>query len=162
MSQKIIKRRRNSLRLKEFDYTSEGYYFVTINCIGEKNYFEKEKAKWIVKRQIANLENRFDLLIDCFTIMPDHIHLIIVFDKAKNVSLSKVVQAFKSLVAKDFRERFDIKEKFWQRGFYDHIIRNEKDYIEKKGYILNNVLKKELADLNQQMMKRMVSRRGGA
>jgi putative transposase len=146
MFQNKINRRRNSLRLKEFDYTSEGYYFVTVNCKGERPFLENKEAKTIVEKQITDLENRFDILIDCFAIMPDHIHLIIVFDRAKKDSLSKVIQAFKSLVAKQFREKLDIKEKFWQRGFYDHIIRNEKDYLEKKRYILNNPLRKELLD----------------
>lgn len=130
--------------MKEFDYSSQGYYFVTINCKGNRNYFENEKAKTIVKRQVADIESRFDILIDCFAVMSDHIHMIVVFDKVKRVSLSKVIQAFKSLVAKELREKLDTKEKFWQRGFYDHIIRNEKDYLEKKRYILNNPLKKEL------------------
>jgi hypothetical protein len=56
-----------------------------------------------------------------------------------------VVQAYKSLVAKELKEKVGVVEKFWQRGFYDHIIRNEKDYLEKKRYILNNPLREKLS-----------------
>ena len=139
-----IKRRRNSLRLKDFDYSSEEYYFVTISCKERGKCFENINAKIIIKRQIYDIEKRFDILIDCFVVMSDHIHMIIVLNEAKRVNLSKVIQAFKSLVTKEFKEKLSVRDKFWQRGFYDHIIRNEKDYLEKKRYILNNPLKKEL------------------
>jgi len=133
--------------LKGFDYSSEGYYFVTISCREKKTCFENEKARKIVKRQIADLKNRFDILIDCFAIMSDHIHIMVVLGKSKDASLSQVIQALKSLVTKKFREELGVLEKFWQRGFYDHIIRNERDYLEKKRYILNNPLKEELLGL---------------
>ncbi len=144
MFAKEIKRRRNSLRLKDFDYSSQGYYFVTISCKEKKKCFENERAKTIIKRQIDDIENRFDILIDCFVVMSDHLHMIVVLNKTKSYSLSKIIQAFKSLVARKFKENLGVKDKFWQRGFYDHIIRNEKDYLEKKRYILNNPLKEEL------------------
>ena len=76
--------------------------------------------------------------------MSDHIHTMVVLGKSKDASLSQVIQALKSLVTKKFREELGVLEKFWQRGFYDHIIRNERDYLEKKRYILNNPLKEEL------------------
>lgn len=138
------KRRRNSLRLKDFDYSSKGYYFITISCKKKKKCFEDQKARAIIKRQIDDVENGFAILVDSFAILSDHIHMIVVFDKAQEVSLSKVIQAFKSLVAKEFRKHLGVLDKFWQRSFYDHIIRNEKDYLEKKRYILNNPIKKEL------------------
>ncbi|KPL04622.1 MAG: hypothetical protein AMJ90_00190 [candidate division Zixibacteria bacterium SM23_73_2] len=139
-----IRRRKNSLRLKDFDYTKEGYYFVTINCKRKSKYFETEKAKKIITRQIVDLENRYKFLVDCFAIIPDHIHLIIILNRTKRISLSAIIQYFKSLITKDFRNKLNAPEKFWQRSFYDHVIRNEKDYLEKKRYILNNPFKREL------------------
>lgn len=91
MSAKKIKRRRNSLRLKDFDYSSEGYYFVTISCREKKKCFRNEQAKTIVKKQIYHVENRFDILVDSFAIMSDHIHMIVILKKAKRVSLSTIV-----------------------------------------------------------------------
>ena len=35
-------------------------------------------------------------------------------------------------------------KKIWQRNYFEHIIRDENDYIEKAQYILNNPLKWEL------------------
>jgi REP element-mobilizing transposase RayT len=36
--------------------------------------------------------------------------------------------------------------KLWQRGYYDHIVRNEEDFFECLKYIKNNPLKKKLKD----------------
>ena len=138
------KRRKNSLRLKDFDYTSEGYYFVTICCKGKKACFKNEKAREILERQLFDLEKRFGVSIDCHATMSDHVHFIVVLGESKRVSLSQVIQAFKSLVAKEFRKHLGFVERFWQRGFYDHIIRNEMDYLEKKRYVLDNPLKEKL------------------
>ena len=148
MKEAKLPKRKNSLRLKEFDYSSEGSYFVTIATKDGKRCFVLEKLRQIVEKQIKTLENRFDLKVDTFLVMPDRVHLIVSFYEGIGVSLSRVVQALKSLVAKDARENLRIKDKIWQRGFYDHIIRNERDHLEKMRYVINNPLKE--------------SRRGGA
>lgn len=148
MKESKLPKRKNSLRLKGFDYSSEGSYFITIATKDGKRYFAEEKLRQIVEKQIKALENRFYLKIDAFVVMPDHVHLIISFYEDTGVSLSRVVQALKSLVAKDARENLRLEDNIWQRGFYDHIIRNGKDYLEKMRYVINNLLKH--------------SRRGGA
>jgi len=148
MKESKLPKRKNSLRLKGVDYSSEGSYFITIATKDGKRYFAEEKLRQIVEKQIKALENRFYLKIDAFVVMPDHVHLIISFYEDTGVSLSRVVQALKSLVAKDARENLRLEDNIWQRGFYDHIIRNGKDYLEKMRYVINNLLKH--------------SRRGGA
>jgi putative transposase len=145
MAPKKPQRRRDSLRLKDFDYSSEGCYFVTIACKQKKTWLEGDVAKRIVQKQLTSLEHRFGIVVDCSVIMPDHIHLMIILPKSGEVNLSQVIQALKSLVAKEFRENSGIPQSIWQRGFYDHVIRNEKDYLEKKRYILQNPLKKQLS-----------------
>jgi len=137
-------KRRDSLRLKDYDYSSEGAYFVTVSCSDKKEYFNSPSIKEIVEVNLKNLNKRFNVTVDHFCIMPDHVHLILFFKEKQGFALSQVIQAYKSLVAKEIRDKFGISEKIWQRGFYDHIIRNEKDYLEKAQYILNNQLKKDL------------------
>jgi putative transposase len=144
MKESRFPKRRNSLRLKGFDYSSEGAYFVTIATKDGKRYFVQENLRGIVEKQIRSLEDRFTLKVDTFVVMPDHVHLIISFYEKIGVSLSRIVQALKSLVAKDARDSLGIKDKIWQRGFYDHIIRNEKDYLEKMQYVINNPLKERI------------------
>ncbi|HEX9912438.1 MAG TPA: transposase [candidate division Zixibacteria bacterium] len=137
-------RRRNSLRLKDYDYSSEGAYFVTISCDNKKEYFKTIPFKEIAEKNLKGLNKIYALEIDHFCVMPDHIHLILFFKQKQNYTLSQLIQRFKSVTARDIREEFGVRERIWQRGFYDHVIRDEEDYLEKAQYILNNRLKKEL------------------
>ncbi|MFN0293753.1 transposase [Pedobacter helvus] len=77
---------RRSIRLKGYDYSNEGLYFVTICCQNMAHLFGKvvsgqmqlNAAGLMVNEWIKKLENKFpDIRIDEYVIMPNHIHLII-------------------------------------------------------------------------------------
>ncbi|MBR2404068.1 MAG: transposase, partial [Clostridia bacterium] len=81
-------------------------------------------------------------------IMPEHIHLILKISSdikdgrmisAPTKSIMTVIGQMKRWVSKE------IGFSVWQKSYYEHVIRNENDYIEKAQYILNNPLKWELA-----------------
>ena len=65
--------------------------------------------------------------------------------KSPSQTVGAIVRGFKSSVTKRIRE-FNQKEdeKVWQRNYYEHIIRNEKDFYRIRNYIQNNPLKWEL------------------
>ena len=73
--------------------------------------------------------------IDKFVIMPNHIHLILIIDKQSNISVSNIIKKYKEWITKN------IGKGIWQKSFYDHIIRNEKDYLRIWEYIDENILK---------------------
>ena len=102
---------------------------------------------------------------DAFVIMSNHIHAIIVLvgaapcgrpnsDKGQArgpapttdtiLSLSDVVHRFKTMTTKRYAD--GVKQngwpafmgRFWQRNYYEHVIRNEADLAEIREYILNN------------------------
>jgi len=73
--------------------------------------------------------------------MPDHIHVIIYNPGTKKISVSEFVRRFKSRLYHEFRDILHEKESFWQRFYYDHIIRNDKDFAEKFQYVLTNPVK---------------------
>ena len=56
--------------------------------------------------------------------------------------LQDVIARLKSFTTHQYRKTL------WQRSFYDHIIRNEKDYIEHYTYIENNPVKWEMDELH--------------
>lgn len=77
---------RRSIRLKGYDYSQEGLYFVTICCQNMAYRFGKvvngqmllNAAGLMVDMWIKELENKFpDIRIDEYVIMPNHLHLII-------------------------------------------------------------------------------------
>ena len=155
MSHNPILPNRKSLRLNEYDYSQAGAYFVTICCYDgfsrfgkvihdEMNLNEYGKIayhQWL-QMSIRYLHCEFDV----FQIMPNHIHGIIVINdvdiNAKGAMLGNIVGAYKSLVANQCLKLYKIKGQrmgqFWQRSYYDHIIRNDKAYKQILEYIISN------------------------
>jgi REP element-mobilizing transposase RayT len=148
--------KRKSTRLKEYDYSQFGYYFVTICMKDRKEFFSKiensivvlSKFGKIIDEVLMNIPSYYNVEIDCYIIMPDHIHLIIILDKdesKKNYSLSDVMGKFKSFSCKKIRKVLEDDEKFeWQKSFYDRIIRNEKELYQIRKYIKENPLRWEI------------------
>ena len=99
----------------------------------------------VVEEQLLDLEERYkNILIDEYVIMPDHIHMILIIKNAGGASASPtmndVIRAFKSLTSRICKQRFGI-ETIFQRSFYDHVIRDRKDYETRKKYINENPIK---------------------
>ena len=144
--------KRKPNRLKGFDYSSNGVYFITICTDNRKCILSKivgadsirpcnvqlTKYGEIVKIGIENISKIYkDCLVDDYVIMPNHIHLIITINNysGRIVSAPTVIGQFKRYVSKE------CGCSIWQKGFYDHIIRDEEDYNSKAEYIINNPLK---------------------
>jgi len=157
----MIKLRKNN-RLKHYDYTQNGAYFVTVCSIDKKHIFG-EVVKQIEdgfsvganalvrpKMQLSKLgqcveqtikiQNKNGVEITNHVIMPNHIHMIIQIssDRRTGVSaptISQIITNIKSFVTKQ------AKHPVWQKSFYDHVIRNEDDYQNIYHYIEHNVEK---------------------
>jgi len=145
---------RKSLRLKHYDYTQNGFYFITI-CIQNKACLLGEiiDQKMILNNAGVMIDEIWHEIpqyyegfqVHEFVVMPNHIHGIIeISSHGKTLGLSDVVQRFKTLTTnkyihgvKDYDwKRFE--KKLWQRSYYEHIIRNEKTLEEIQTYIINN------------------------
>ena len=123
--------KRKQIRLKNYNYSQNGYYFVTICSHGKKPSCSQYED--IILRILNLLEIRFSgLKLDYYVIMPTHLHIILIF-KGMKVPLGEVVRTFKALVTKESKQ-----EKLWQRGYYEHVIRNEKALLKIREYIQNN------------------------
>ena len=108
----------------------------------------------MVKSCFDELEPRFpDIEMDCFVVMPNHVHAIIVL-KQQEVSLIKIVQWYKSKTTNGYIKGVQSSNwtpfsgKLWQRSFYDHVIRNDQDLNRIREYIVNNPAKWALDKLN--------------
>lgn len=162
-----MKKFRKNIRLRGYDYSQSGLYFVTV-CT---NF--KEKILWLdvvdgnvtlssVGKAVDDCINFIDtnyenVVIDKYCIMPNHIHLIVDLgisesrrgslplrglEHQNNIELHDVIGRIKSFTTKQYRIiSGNRKAVLWQRNFYEHIIRNDEDYAEKWKYIDENVLK---------------------
>jgi len=147
---------RKKLRLWEYDYSQNGAYFVTVCSKNRANifshisvgaghpagpYVQLSYIGEIVDKYIKSLPNSYpDMYIDACVVMPNHIHLLVRIDKpqgpagcpAPTATLSKAISALKSLSSRE------AGISLWQRSFYDHIIRDEQDYLTRWNYIDTN------------------------
>jgi REP element-mobilizing transposase RayT len=146
-------------RLKEYDYSEPGYYFITICTKNKAEIFGKiyksetrlNEYGRIVEKNLKNIEVIYENTeLDYYVIMPDHLHFIIIIDSnrdktedRKKMLLSKIIQQFKRQCTVEINKAgyaFEI----WQRSYYDRIIRNEKEMYFIRKYIKENPLVYEI------------------
>ena len=88
----------------------------------------------VVERILLSLPERFSgLKIDWYVLMSTHLHVIFLFDGMKD-GLPELVRTFKALVTRN------TGVKFWQRNYYEHVIRNETTLFKIREYVENNPL----------------------
>ena len=161
------KHHRRSIRLKGYDYCV-GAYFVTICTKNRECVLDDPIVKGITNDVWLALPSWFPTIaLDEFVIMPNHTHFVIwlgvgtsladVQDGGKprpyqipkpekintTPALGDVVGAFKSLVFKVYLAWIKINDpsrqaKFWQRNYYEHIVRNEHELNAICQYIIDN------------------------
>ncbi len=155
---------RKSLRMKNFDYNENGYYFVTICTKNRENKFGEIVWTEMVLNEYGEIvENIFlelsehyvNCKLDKYVVMPNHFHWIIIIDNTYFVGngfkpfpkdiklhwLSEIVRWFKTFSSRKIN---NIQNDFifsWQKSFYDRIIRNEKELLKIREYIEENPLK---------------------
>ena len=155
----LIQRKR--LRLKGFDYSSSGCYFVTISTYNRKNLFwnydKINDVGRLVESEIQQIDFRYDdVRVDNFVVMPNHVHLLITIgcdalvgdDKlldevlGRNVhpELQIIVGALKSGITRKIHENTP-GIKVWHKSFFDHIVTNKKEYKEIWDYIDANPIR---------------------
>ena len=169
----MVIKQRKQIRLKKYDYSDAGWYFVTIctqnreclfgNIINNKMILNKFGE--IIKQYWLEIQIHFNNVeLDEFVIMPNHFHGIIIIRNIKqNVgagfprpinsfgpTLGQIVGYFKYQTTKHInilikgsgnptptKEPNKIKQ-FFQRLYYEHIIRNEFDLHRIRQYIKDN------------------------
>ncbi len=121
---------RKNIRLRNYNYSENGYYFVTIVAkLRQDLFLGKEKE---IESELKDLETKTQgLSLDYFVIMPNHVHLIFVLDECK-LQLGEVVRRFKAKVS----HRFGLD--MWQANYYEHVIRNDHALNKIREYIINN------------------------
>ena len=141
---------RKQNRLKEYDYSQNGYYFITIctaekskllcdisvgaNCVRPKTALS-EIGK-LVDENIGRLNSIYEnVRVDKYVVMPNHVHLILVIQSGRTQfapTVSRIMKQFNGKITKQ------VGFCIWQKSFYDHVIRDEKDYLRIWEYIEYN------------------------
>ena len=144
---------RKQNRLTDYDYSIPNAYFITICTENRKNLFWSDVGAIIDRPQdvpltqygktvdfyIKVIPDHYPAIsVDHYVIMPNHIHLLLQINSDNNgrsliaPTISRVVRLLKGTVSKK------IGFPIWQKGFYDHVVRSETDYLEIWNYIEGN------------------------
>lgn len=144
---------RKNIRLRDYDYSQGGVYFITIctknkgsilwdtnvgTTIGRPPLSRNGQA---IDSAINNIHTVYpSVAIDKYVIMPNHVHILISLidnegEKLAAPKIGRIIQHLKGFASKR------IGSLIWQTGYYDHIIRDDKDYLARWKYIDENPLK---------------------
>lgn len=147
---------RKQNRIPDFDYNTPNAYFITVCTQNKKKLFWENVGAVIgrpedvqlsaygkiVEKAIINISAHYPVVsVDKFVVMPNHIHILLQIHSDENgrpmtaPTISMVVNQMKGAVTKQ------IGAPIWQKGFYDHVIRNQQDYLEIWNYIEGNPAK---------------------
>lgn len=153
---------RRSNRLREYDYSLAGGYFVTI-CTWQRKCLFGEIVDG--EMQLNNLGNHVcetwtgiprhyrHVALDAFVVMPNHIHGIIYISDVETRAglkpaptdkwhdLSEIIRGFKTFSSRRINEsRNNQGWPVWQRNFYDRVLRNGDELTRARAYTINNPL----------------------
>ena len=83
--------------------------------------------------------------LEPFVVMPNHVHgLVSTWQMAAPPPLGRVIGAFKSITAREYRTGAEVGRwpsmpgGLWQRGYFDHVVRDEADEVRVIEYINAN------------------------
>ena len=163
MEKKLPERKR--LRLQNFDYNTPRAYFITIctqnrkctlsrivGAIHESPATQLTDYGKIIDRIINSIPEHLSATIISYVIMPNHIHLIAKVTKSNEVRairesplqcrsiISKLIGYIKMNASKEINREFG-DTNIWQRGFHDHVIRDNDDFDKIYKYIHDNPIK---------------------
>lgn len=154
--------KRRSIRLREFDYGQEGGYFITVcTHAGASILGEIVDGACILSRVgiIAKVELettpalRSNVDLDAICVMPNHVHAIQFIHEKRSAqtavalrspsqTLGAIIRGWKASVTKQVRQELGhLTPKVWQRGYWEHVIRNEQDLHDIREYIRQNSIK---------------------
>jgi putative transposase len=163
------KPQRRSIRVPGYDYRQGLFFVTICTYQRQRLFGEVVANKMVLSalgeivadewRKTAVI--RANVSLDRFVVMPNHFHAVIELNADDEVganrwfaqvqadkrsislqkdSLGAVMAQFKSVVVKRYRQRFaDESGPVWQRGYYERIIRNERELNAIRQYIENNV-----------------------
>jgi REP element-mobilizing transposase RayT len=155
---------RRSLRLRDFDYRF-GSYFVTL-CTHERRCLFGEISDGeaivntfgaiIAEEWCRSREVRAQLSFVAFVVMPNHFHGIVLMQDAGKAApvndqgkrsvhlrrhkntLGSFMAGFKAITTRRINALRDSAAPVWQRGYYEHSIRDERDLERIRDYIEAN------------------------
>ena len=157
----LEKHHRRSIRLRDYDYSRSGAYFVTVCTTVQELLFGKvndgevelnEFGRIAAEEWLNSARIRDEIELDAWIVMPNHVHGIVIIANdhcrgdrpvatsgPRPKSLGAMMAGFKSAATKRINSiRCAPGASVWQRNYYEHVIRNQSAVDQIRQYISDN------------------------
>jgi putative transposase len=119
-----------------------GTYFVTFSTWQRRRLFVVESHVRLFLKTLYGYRRDGRYQLHAFVLMPEHIHLLLT--PAPDVTIERAVQLIKGGYSHALGAEIGRKAEVWQRGFTDHRIRDEQDFLHHREYIHQNPVARRL------------------
>ena len=158
---------RKIIRLKDYDYSQAGYYFITI-CIKDRHELlwdapvgavigrpPLSDIGTLVDKGILQINKRYNgVTVDKYVIMPNHVHMIIIISGNPDIdgrpmtapTISWVINHLKGSISKQ------LSYSIWQKSYHDRVIRDEAEYQRIWQYIDDNPARWDEDEYNPKLL----------
>ncbi len=149
--------RRKPMRLPSWDYASPGAYFFTAVVVDRLPLLGVVRGDLVhvnpggaaVRGAWGCLPSLFPSLeLDAFIVMPNHVHGVVWLTDtvpptgrgaaSSAPTLGAVLRGFKSIAARDANRALVRSGRLWQRGYYERVVRTERELRDIRAYVIDN------------------------
>jgi putative transposase len=121
-----------------------GTYFITFSTRHRRKLFAVEPYVRIFLKTLYRhrRDGRYEL--HAFVLMPDHVHLLLT--PARDITIERAIQLIKGAYSHELGGVIGRNQGIWERGFTDHRIRNEMDFLHHRNYIHQNPVERHIVN----------------
>jgi len=131
----------NKAQQKRLDELFSDKIEAYLNSGQGKCYLKQPEVAQIVVQALKYYQNEKYQLF-CWCIMPNHVHVLV--KPLEDFKLQEILHSWKSFTAHEANKILGRKGPFWQREYYDHLIRDEEEFYHTVKYITENPCKAKL------------------
>jgi putative transposase len=128
-------------RIPHYDYAGIQRYFLTI-CTRDRSphFIDADRVKLVVD-QFLRIAMQEAMAVPLYLLMPDHVHLL-VEGQTGWAELTAFVKLAKQHSGYAFKKKYG--QDLWQRGYYEHVLRDAEKTEEVIEYIVSNPVTSKL------------------
>ena len=122
-------------------YVPDATYFITAVTQDRHPLFSDDANIELLRATMRRAKEHHPYTMRAYAFMPDHFHLLIFVPD--NTDISKLLQSIQRNFTRNYRKEHSITgtTRLWQRGFWDHVIRDDQDFADHFHYIHYNPVK---------------------
>ena len=150
---------------------SGGTYFITQVTHQRHPWLCTDTGRQALREAIIAVRQKYPFTLDAFVLLPDHFHCLMTMPEGDH-DFSLRLRLIKTYVTKHYKQALVIdcpvsesrqkrgEQNLWQRRFWEHVIRDERDFVNHCNYIHWNPVKHGLCGIPKEWRFSSVHRLG--